>query len=133
MDIKTGVYTYLSNIPFAYKVYPGSAPQDHPNPYVTYQITERKGVFNQDGSASSGLQECVIQFDAWGFTALDTTTVCEALITELNGQQNTTFGSVLIRSLKLNNNIETEEPLPDASENYLYRSMVDFHCWFIEA
>ncbi len=112
------------------RFYPGLAPPDLDEPYITWTV-----ISNNDGvhlTGADGLSKIIFQFDIWSKTIEDCVAIAEAVRNLLNGYQGGTWGTVTVESAaRLSEGDDIQFP-PDGSETGWRRINQELIVWHRE-
>ncbi len=117
------------------RIYPDTADQKTPLPYITYQLISNPGVHNLLGVTPNGLNEARFQITVWAANSQSRTDVQNAVRILLDGKVGVTFGTgataTSIRRSENTTNIDTKDTPKDGSQNTFYGVFMDFEFWLI--
>lgn len=141
MSIGAGLFTYLKTVTAVTdligtgdncRLFPEWTPEAEAYPYVTYTVIAADHV--GDLSAASGIVRKLIQVDVWAATAVSREATGNALRGALDGVTNDTWGSVNVRTVALDEEVdELEEPADGDEGGVIFRRRQDYIVWHAES
>lgn len=134
-DLGKGIRTYLLNQTsitdlVSTRIYPSTFPEGVIFPAVRYTIVSQ---FRQQlVGGASGMVESSVQFDVYASTHISANQIAEALREVLQGFSGS-MGSEYVWSVQMSTGREMYEAAADASDEGLYRVIMDFAVMFEES
>lgn len=115
------------------RIYPGFAPTDKPNPYITYFRTSQITTHHMaTGNSTSILERQIFQFDCWAKTEFESDTIKDALVLLLDGFTGVMNSASDVRRAFLQNVIDNHQNPIDGSQIADHRTTADFEFWYFK-
>lgn len=139
MTFKADIYSYLiaqtelTDL-VGERIYPLAAPTSAGDgPFIVWQILNQQSEYHLNPiNSKSDLTTRGIQFSIWSETPSQNELVEIALRSTIEGLVGVTMGGTPIRAIFLSQYIETTEDPVDGTQNFKYRTTLNFNFHFFE-
>ena len=142
-DLEQEFYAYLRQVPAVVAVlsadgkpestrlFPEVSPQSAAYPRASFQRVTDIGLDHMGGA--SPLSHAMIQTDVFAKSPADRKTTANAIRNALHGAQGFFMGEVAVRSVRLENEIDSATYISDGTDVPVYRTRMDFSIWYVRS